>query len=540
MRSDYCGLSLTKLMLLLLVTITLTGCAIFSQVKSSKKESLNGLNIALKSIVSQLDHYGEIILENQVITREQRIAYLAWKNNTSVEEIQKTYKGHPYDVPASDVMHGNYRNNTDIRVQEGTYTIAFLYQCPASRYYKNEHVLNSVLWSIDYMTRAQGSNGGFNEAGRGWPGAPERKSTYNPVAGFTLYAISRSIIILYDQPSFQKSLAELIDADGLGYPHITRRSAWLKMLKQAALWIVYDQRGHGPNQDVGNVVSAYTVNEAYALLHPDHELAVEVAELDNLAHRCLEDSKWWTYQSMVKERNGQQPAGYDGHYGAITQYWLGLLVKYNPNAADRLRQFLDVFQYYYYPASMANQEGTFLIESVTANRIKNQKEADIVALAVSYQYHPAMNAIYQVELESFIRNPKLKFPGGSHIYTESLYKWVDFVLYAGQPHPGEYTIPALSAEPWLYLDPAGRTIAAKTEDGALVYISLTWKSQQDQAPYHVVGKKAGTIAPRADRRLDLAVIRSGQPYAYEHEFPKLEELINEAHELIDAVIHDAG
>lgn len=53
-------------------------------------------------------------------------------------------------------------------------------------------------------------------------------------------------------------------------------------------------------------------------------------------------------------------------------------------------------------------------------------------------------------------------------------------------------------------------------------------------------KKAGTIAPRADRRLDLAVIRSGQPYAYEHEFPKLEELINEAHELIDAVIHDAG
>ena len=32
-------------------------------------------------------------------------------------------------------------------------------------------------------------------------------------------------------------------------------------------------KGHGPNQDVGNVVSAYTVNEAYALLHPDYELA---------------------------------------------------------------------------------------------------------------------------------------------------------------------------------------------------------------------------------------------------------------------------
>ena len=142
MRSDYCGLSLTKLMLLLLVTITLTGCAIFSQVKSSNKESLNGLNIALKSIVSQLDHYGEIILENQVITREQRIAYLAWKNNTSIEEIQKTYR-HSYDVPASDVMHGNYRINTDIRVRRVPHYRLSL--SARKQVLQNEHVKQCAL-----------------------------------------------------------------------------------------------------------------------------------------------------------------------------------------------------------------------------------------------------------------------------------------------------------------------------------------------------------------------------------------------------------
>ena len=190
----------------------------------------------------------------------------------------------------------------------------------------------------------------------------------------------------------------------------------------------FEQRGHGPNQDVANVVSAWTVNEAHKLLHPEQEPAVSDEDLDTLITRCLESVTWWTDQGMVKERNGQDPAGYDGHYGSVTQYWLGLLAMHYPGAVPRMEKYLNVLQYFYFPAT-TDGVVSYQIESVTANRRTQEKGADIVALSVSHQYHPAMKPIYYATFEALKLSPRLDYPGGSHTFTESLYKYVDFMRY---------------------------------------------------------------------------------------------------------------
>ena len=483
---------------------------------------------AVVNLISMLDNEAQTILEAQNMTKEEYIAYKAWENNTTVEEMATLYKEYQYEVNATNRMYGAFKNSIDIRSQEGTYTLAYLYQEPLSRYYQNQHVLNSVLRSLDYMTRAQGSNGGFVDGGREWPGVPNRSHAYDPVAGFTLYSMSRSMIILHEQPAFQAALNELIDVDGLGRPHISRRDGWIKMLANAAKWITFEQRGHGPNQDIADVVSAYTLNEAHKLLHTDNLEAITTAELDKLTKQCLSSTTWWTDQGMLKERNGPDPAGYDGHYGSVTQYWLGLLTMYHPSAITRMEKYLNVLQYFYYPVST----GAYQIEGVTANRRRMEKGADIVALSMSHNYHQAMKPIYYATFETLKVSPRLDFPGGSHTFSESLYKYVDFMEYGQIPQPSGYAIPAESPGPWLYLDPAARALVAKTEDGKLVYVSLAAKRYDEPAPYHIVGKKQGTFYLNPERLLDQQVISSTQPYAYDIQFSPIEELEDDAWNLI--------
>ena len=493
---------------------------------------------AVVKLIGMLDNEGKTILEAQNMTKEEYIAYKAWESSTTIEEMQTLYKDYQYEVDSTDVMHGAFKNSIDIRSQEGTYTLAYLYQEPLSRYYQNEHVLNSVLRSLDYMTRAQGSNGGFVDGGREWPGVPNRSHAYDPVAGFTLYSMSRSMVILSGQPAFQEALEELIDAEGLGKPHITRRDAWITMLANAGKWITYEQRGHGPNQDVGNVVSAFTINEAHKLLHENQLGTLSKEELDKLTQQCMSSTTWWTEQGMLKERNGPDPAGYDGHYGSVTQYWLGLLTMYHPDAKVRMEKYLNTLQYFYYPAGSGSYQKAYQIEGVTANRRRMEKGADIVALSVSYKYHPAVKPIYYSTFEALKANPRLDFPGGSHTFSESLYKYVDFMEYGQIPQESNYAIPAEVYGPWIYLDPTARALAAKTEEGHLIYVSLAAKRFDEPAPYHVVGQKQGTFYLNPERKLDQQVVQSTQPYAYDIQFSPIKELEADAWELIYSLIEE--
>lgn len=491
-------------------------------------------------VIKTMEKYIPSIMTGQRVTYDDMVEFfMEWKQLPR-EDVEKVFKGTGMEVESGDRKHGQFRGD-DIRSQECTYVLAYLYQEPESIYYGSDLILNRVLWSIDYMTRAQGANGGFQDS---WVGVPIRKDAYNCVAGFTLYSIARSITLLIREPAVQAALDEMIDTDGLGMPNVKRRDGWLEMLSKATHWITYSQRGHGPNQDVGNVVSAYAINEAYSLLHPKGEKAVPDRDIDAITERCLADPTWWSNQGMLKERNGQNPAGYDSHYGTITLYWLSLLTYYNNKAVDRLVKYADVFQYFHYPERFEGDEilGPHIIEGRVANRHRGEgKQPEIVAIALSQQYHPAMRAVYAKEFDVFEKSPGDYFTFGSgHQFTETMYKYVDLLLYGTEPLEADYVLPTESGEPWIYLDPPGRVLVCSTEEGYLVYVSLVRYAPDSGFAYNVVGVKHGFIEPNMSRRLDSAVVRSRIPYAYDNEFPPLDELVNEAYALVDDVLKHAG
>ncbi len=152
------------------------------------------------------------------------------------------------NLTPGDVRHGQFHNSDNMRMQECTPLVAWAYMNEESRHYNRPEVLNCAIWSVDYMVRAQGSNGGFNEY-HGWCGAPERTLGKSSVTGFTLYAIGRAIAMLVPLPEMQARLAETIDANGHG-PDTPRIEAWRDML-EAAMENQYSGpgRGHAPNQD---------------------------------------------------------------------------------------------------------------------------------------------------------------------------------------------------------------------------------------------------------------------------------------------------
>ena len=64
---------------------------------------------AVVSLIGMLDVQAQTILEAQNMTRDEYIAYLAWKNNTVEEEIEPVYRGYQYEVDTSNKMHGAFK-----------------------------------------------------------------------------------------------------------------------------------------------------------------------------------------------------------------------------------------------------------------------------------------------------------------------------------------------------------------------------------------------------------------------------------------------
>ena len=154
------------------------------------------------------------------------------------------------NLAAGDVRHGQFHNSDNMRMQECTALIAWAYINEKSRHHGRPEVLDCAIWSVDYMVRAQGSNGGFNEY-HGWCGAPDRTLGKSSVTGFTLYAIGRAISMLAPLPEMDSKFTELIDANGHG-ADTPRIKAWRNMLK-AAMENQYSGTGRGHRTEVLSV-----------------------------------------------------------------------------------------------------------------------------------------------------------------------------------------------------------------------------------------------------------------------------------------------
>ncbi|MGN0244121.1 MAG: hypothetical protein ACI4CT_08690 [Lachnospiraceae bacterium] len=141
-------------------------------------------------------------------------------------------------------------------------------------------LMNRLLAGYDFLTRAQGSNGGYYSSS-GWIGGPERADAGgNNLTGFGLRYAGKSFVELVDYLKLQKEsgkttqewyevlgLSTKIDADADGTVDTTRGQAYATMFSGMRDYLVsLDGAGHAPNQDMADLLAALYADQSLALL----------------------------------------------------------------------------------------------------------------------------------------------------------------------------------------------------------------------------------------------------------------------------------
>jgi len=397
-----------------------------------------------------------------------------------------------------DVRHGQFHNSDNMRMQECTQLIAWAYTSKDSRHYERPEVLDCAVWAIDYMVRAQGNNGGFNEY-HGWCGAPERTTGKSSVTGFTLYAIGRAISILTPLPEMRNKLQQPIDADGRGMPGMPRLSAWRNMLK-AAMENQYSGtgRGHAPNQDACALAAVFAMNEAWGMLSPAQPPLKTQEDITALRDEILfgrpPDAtnrplrKWFTATGLPLE-SGHGFAGYDANYAQVALAFLALCARRDNQVGAFLHKYWNALQHFYVPDSTAPL-GIY-VENGISRRLANggAMSPSIWAIALGRNYHPVGQRLYALTLEGFgadvPERMRLKSPHhfqiSSYLYTE----WLDDFK---TPRDTDYRLPAERPGPWEFQDEETKTLVQKSEDGRLSYYTEHWQTPEG-ARRHVWGQE---------------------------------------------------
>jgi len=384
-----------------------------------------------------------------------------------------------------DVRHGQFHESDNMRLQECTQLIAWAYTQPDSRHFRNPRALDSAVWSIDYMVRAQGDNGGFNEY-HGWCGVPERTQGKSSVSGFTLYAIARAVAILAPLPEMGERLEQAIDTDGRDGPDRPRADAWRAMLS-AAMENLYEGtgRGHAANQDLCALAAVYAIQEAWEVLSPGAPALKTPAGIAALRDEVFHGHpvaaaqkgipKWFTTAGLPLEE-GKGFSGYDANYAQVSLAFLGLCARRDPAAEAFLTHCWSALEHFF--VADAKSPVGFSMENATSRRVTGtlSREPGLCMLAHGTRAHPAAERVYAVVLKGFSRDVparmKLKSP---HQFQISSYLYAEWLDHMAAPKDTGYRLPAERPGPWQWRDDEARILIEKDADGALFFYVELWE-----------------------------------------------------------------
>ena len=396
----------------------------------------------------------------------------------------------------ADVRFGQFHSSDNMRMQECTPVPVWAYLQPDSEVYHSLAALNCAIWSIDYMVRAQGSNGGFNET-QGWCGVPNRKTASSSVTGFTLYGIASAIRLLAPLPEMQVRFSEKIDANGSGTNDTFRLSAWKNLLVAAMPYQFSGYgRGHAPNQDLCALAAVFAMNEAYAELTGGAVLKThaEVATLETeifygrpAAAAGSPNGRWFSDSGLLGEP-GHGFYGYDANYGAgVSMEFLGALADRDPGAASFLATYASALQYFYVPDPGAYL-GVYAENSVARRSTGSPMNVGMLAFGRTHLYHPAMERLYHLAMPIFAADPadNMQFPSPHNFQIEVwLYcEWLDWLT------PSEdvgYRLPAEQPDAVEFRDATFKTLVTKPAGGLPTFYVEFWDAT-NQARRHVWGQ----------------------------------------------------
>jgi hypothetical protein len=402
-----------------------------------------------------------------------------------------------------DILAGQFDNTFNIRRQEVIYSLAFVYREPRSDYYHNSTILNRVLLNLDYICRAQGGNGGFNEKVEqgGWCGVALPNGGNNTrtdgsctVTGFTMWLVGRSIVMLQNEPAFVSALDVYIDNDGNGTADVKRRDAYKYLFNNninggtmtgvIECMMIGKCAGGWPNQDCGALAAVQACNEAYKFLNNGTAYLTQT-QLNNYRDRVLFDDatpwpliryfdptrrNWWSDKFMILE-NGHGALGYDTGYGNVP---FGLLGTYAKHANDSvvagfIGNYMNGYQYYYVLDDAWPSGGYW--EWRTARR-QGAGPLNVFGFGISQPYHPAFEILFDKTLSKLAKNPAVflswYWPSGLEPASMG-----ELILTWNDPKPSNYVLPCNRPETFTYTDLEANLEVVKT---GVSPTTVTWKA----------------------------------------------------------------
>ncbi len=181
---------------------------------------------------------------------------------------------------------GNGMNAQNMTPLNGLEAFAYAY---AGNFYTTDRaqkaeLLDRTVSGFDFLTRAQGSNGGLYQKSDGvfqWIGGPNRlPSQGNNLTGFGLRAVGKAFLILHEAnaAALEDTFETMIDTDADDNNRVDQK----RVLAYAALFSKVRDflespagSGHAPNQDMADIIALLRFDQSLAIIddyieaHPD-------------------------------------------------------------------------------------------------------------------------------------------------------------------------------------------------------------------------------------------------------------------------------
>ncbi len=374
---------------------------------------------------------------------------------------------------------------------------------------EKEEMLSRVICGIDFLCRAQGSNGGFFS--NTWIGGPKRADAGgNNLTGFGLRSAAKAVIEVCPYIGDAR-LGELIDSDADGAADKERRTAWLEMMTGARDYLISLEGGYGhaPNQDMANSIAALRFDTAIVKLGGTGlKKTAAGAVLDRcfgLADNLVTSCKWVSPKYTILENFGAIQGGYSGDYGSNAIVEASQLAEigsesYGYTYNRYLKNLYDTIDMYYFTGKkLAN--GEFVPQEYTEGIISNRNvyypgteryPIDIYS-ALTMNNDTALkiiaNYIEQRDIASLLDGGGDLNPSNAHfednvLDAANLYKSFDEILRAVRDRDIKSYNFAMEddvRQSFAWSDEMARNVVIK-DNGERIYMALNWRN-----PVYTIG-----------------------------------------------------
>lgn len=378
-------------------------------------------------------------------------------------------------------------------------------------------LLDRIVKGIDFLVRAQGSNGGFYSS-KGWIGGPERtEASGNNLTGFGLRSVASSVITVYDDIAENGYLEQIVDSDADGENDTVRQSAWESMMSAARDYLVsLDGAGHAPNQDMADIIAALRFEKALQIMNSplswksqnkedeiEKQLDMALGFRPNLA--C--SSYWVSPKGLILENFGSIQGGYSGDYGIEALEEMSQLVEFaedyygeNSNKAgkytDLIKKAYECSDKFMFTANASDEaEPTLYAEGIISNRNAYYPGTERYIL----DYYTALSKKNKTALKTFdyffkhnkLENESEYSSDNAHFEDNALsvlklclcFEDIVYAINEENINEYEYLMEDDSINEYAWADEMGRNVVIKNGEDK-IYIALNWRNPLRSVNYY--------------------------------------------------------